>query len=61
MQPRIPRVVRADSGTSMTSQTVAAPVFPGGIAATQDLKILAISRTAWINQPAGNTEIELAT
>lgn len=45
----------------MTSQTVAAPVFPGGIAATQDLKILAISRTAWINQPAGNTEIELAT
>jgi len=45
----------------MTSQTVAAPVFPGRFATTQDLKILAIPRTAWIDQPAGNTEIELAT
>lgn len=53
--------MHAAIGTSMTSKSVAAPVFPEGFATTQDLKILAISRTAWINQPAGNTEIELAT
>ena len=33
---------------------------PERFATTQDPKILAIPATAWINEPADNTEIELA-
>ena len=33
---------------------------PERFATTQDPKILAIPTTAWINQPADNSQIELA-